>query len=159
MRFWDGIACADSDPKETAAAGAKTERPAEEKMSLDETLPAESKGEPEPSVHSVSVVSTVLNSSEEAVQMSEVDSGMICESEGATDGDELQEVKQDGPVVGVAAPNRTVDESFNSLQSLLDKYTIYFRDIAFDRISPGNNPRIVRDSGVKIIKDSILNSG
>ena len=41
MRFWDGIACADSDPKETAAAGAKTERPAEEKMSLDETLPAE----------------------------------------------------------------------------------------------------------------------
>ena len=159
MRFWDGIACADSDPKETAAAGAKTERPAEEKMSLDETLPAESKGEPEPSVHSVSVVSTVLNSSEEAVQMSEVDSGMICESEGARDGDELQEVKQDGPVVGVAAPNRTVDESLKSLQSLLDKYTVYFGDIEFDRISPGNNPRIVRDSGVKIIKDSILNSG
>jgi len=68
--FWDGIACADSDPKETAAAGEKTERPAEEKMSLDETLPAESKGEPEPSIDSVSVVSTVLTSSKEAVQMS-----------------------------------------------------------------------------------------
>ena len=38
----------------------------------------------------------------------------------------LQEVKQDGPVEGVAAPNRTVDESFKSLQSLLDKYTVYF---------------------------------
>ena len=152
MHFWDGIACADSDPKETAAAGAKTERPAEEKMSLDETLPAESKGEPEPSVHSVSVVSTVLNSSEEAVQMSEVDSGMICESEGARDGEELQEVKQDGPVVGVGAPNPPVDETFKSLQSLLDKYTVYFGDINFDHISPGNNPRIVRDSGVKSLR-------
>ena len=84
---------------------------------------------------------------------------MICESEGARDGEELQEVKQDGPVVGVAAPNPTVDESFKSLQSLLDKYTVYFGDIEFDRISPGNNPRIVRDSGVRKIKDSILNSG
>ena len=61
--------------------------------------------------------------------------------------------------MGVAAPNRTVDESLKSLQSLLDKYTVNFGGIEFDRISPGNNPRIVRDSGVKIIKDSILNSG
>ena len=61
--------------------------------------------------------------------------------------------------MGVAAPNHTVDESLKSLQSLLDKYTVYFGDIELDRISPGNNPRIVRDLGVKIIKDSILNSG
>ena len=159
MRFWDGIACADSAPKENAAAGEKSERPAEQPMSLDETLPAESKGGPEPSVRSVSVISTVLTSSAEAVQMSEGDSGMICESEGATDGEVLQEVKQDGPVVGVHAPNPPVDDNFKSLQSLLDKYMVYFGDIEFDRISPGNNPRIVRDSGVKIIKDSILNSG
>ena len=83
MRFWDGIACADSAPKENAAAGEKSERPAEHPMSLDETLPAESKGGPEPSVRSVSVISTVLTSSAEAVQMSEGDSGMICDSEGA----------------------------------------------------------------------------
>ena len=159
MRFWDGIACADSAPKENAAAGEKSERPAEQPMSLDETLPAESKGGPEPSVRSVSVISTVLTSSAETVQMSEGDSGMICESEGATDGEVLQEVKQDGPVVGVHAPNPPVDDNFKSLQSLLDKYMVYFGDIEFDRISPGNNPRIVRDSGVKIIKDSILNSG
>ena len=57
----------------------------------------------------------MLTSSEEAVQMSEVDSGMICESEGARDGEELQEVKQDGPVVGVGAPNPPVDETFKSL--------------------------------------------
>ena len=72
--------------------------------------------------------------------------------------EELQEVKQDGPVVGVAAPHRTVDECLKSLQSLLDKYMVYFWNSKFDRISPGNNPRIVRDSGVKIIKDFILNS-
>ena len=60
--------------------------------------------------------------------------------------------------MGVPAPNPPVDETFKSLQSLLDKYTVYFGDIDFDRISPGNNPRIVRDSGVQIIKDSILNS-
>ena len=91
--------------------------------------------------------------------MSEADSGMICDSEGATDGEVLQEVKQDGPVVGVHAPNPPVEDNFKSLQSLLDNYMVYFGDIKFDRISPGNNPRIVRDSGVKIIKDSILNSG
>ena len=159
MCFWDGIACADSDPKETAAAGEKTECPAEEKMSLDETLHAQSKDEPESSVHSVSVVSTVLTSSEEAVQMSEVDLGLISESEVARDGEVLQEVKQDAPVVGVPAPNPPVDENIKSLQSLLDKYTVYFRAIDFDRISPGNNPRIVRHAGVKIIKNSILNSG
>ena len=101
----------------------------------------------------------MLTSSAETVQMSEGDSGMICESEGATDGEVLQEVKQDGPVVGVHAPNPPVEDNFKSLQSLLDKYMVYFGDIEFDRISPGNNPRIVRDSGVKIIKDSILNSG
>ena len=44
MHFWDGIACADSAPKENAAAGEKSERPAEQLMSLDETFPAESKG-------------------------------------------------------------------------------------------------------------------
>jgi len=33
VHFWDGIACADSDLKETAAAGATTECPADEKMS------------------------------------------------------------------------------------------------------------------------------
>ena len=41
MRFWDGIACADSAPKENAAAGEKSKRSAEQPMSLDETLPAE----------------------------------------------------------------------------------------------------------------------
>ena len=44
MFFWDGIACAHSDPKETSAAGEKSERPAEQKMSMNETLLAESKG-------------------------------------------------------------------------------------------------------------------
>ena len=138
--FWDGIACVDSAPKENAAAGEKSERPAEQPMSLGETLPAESKGGPEPSVRSVSVISTVLTSSAETVQMSEEDSGMICESEGATDGEVLQEVKQDGPVVGVDAPNPPVDDNFKSLQSLLDKYMVYFGDIEFDRISQGTTP-------------------
>ena len=91
--------------------------------------------------------------------MSEADSGMICSSKGATDGEVLREVKQDGPVVGVHAPNPPVEDNFKSLQLLLDKYMVYFGDIEFDCISPGNNPRIVRDSGVKIIKDSILKSG
>ena len=45
MHFWDGIACADSDPKESAAAGDKSERPAEQKMSLDETLPQNQRGD------------------------------------------------------------------------------------------------------------------
>ena len=78
---------------------------------------------------------------------------MISESEGARDGEVLQEVKQDTPVnMGVPAQNPPVDETFKSLQSLLDKYTVYFGDINFDRISPGNNPRIVRDSGVKSLR-------
>ena len=141
MRFWDGIACADSAPKENTAAGEKSEHPAEQPISLDETLPAESKGGAEPSVHSVSVISTVLTSSAEAVQMSEGDSGRICKSEGTTDGEVLQEVKQDGPVVGVHAPNPLVDDNFKSLQSLLDKYTVYFGDIEFDCISPQNHER------------------
>ena len=79
MHFWDGIACADeySDLKETTAEGDTSECPAEQKMSLDETLRAESKGEPEPSIDSVFIVSTTLTSSEEAVKMSEVGSGLI----------------------------------------------------------------------------------
>ena len=65
----------------------------------------------------------------------------------------LQEVKQDTPVnMGVPAQNPPVDETFKSLQSLLDKYTFDFGDINFDHISPGNNPRIVRDSGVKSLR-------
>ena len=81
MHFWDGIACA-----ETTAEGDTSECPAEQKMSLDKTLRAESKGEPEPSIDSVFIVSTTLTSSEEAVKMSEVDSGLLSESESARDG-------------------------------------------------------------------------
>ena len=95
MHFWDGIACEDSDLKETTAEGDTSECPAEQKMSLDETLRAESKGEPEPSIDSVFIVSTTLTSSEEAVKMSEVGSGLILK--GVRDGEVLQEVKQDTP--------------------------------------------------------------
>ena len=63
-----GMVCADSAPKENAAAGEKSERPAEQPLSLDETLPAESKGGPEPSGRSVPVISTVLTSFAETVQ-------------------------------------------------------------------------------------------
>jgi len=61
--------------------------------------------------------------------------------------------------VGLAVQTDGPPGSVKSLQSLVDKYCVYTGYIELDRISPGNNPRIVKDSSVKIIKDSILNSG
>jgi len=66
----------------------------------------------------------------------------------------ISEAIVDNQVIADSPPG-----SVKSLQSLVDKYCVYTGYIDLDRISPGNNPRIVRQSSVKIIKDSILNSG
>ena len=72
----------------------------------------------------------------------------------------LQEVNVDEVVLDDAAQNppEPFEVNIKSLQCLVDKDMVYFGKIHFDRIS-GNNLQIVRESGVKIIKDSIVNSG
>ena len=66
----------------------------------------------------------------------------------------ISEAIVDNQVIADSPPG-----SVKSLRSLVDKYCVYTGYIDLDRISPGNNPRIVKQSSVKIIKDSILNSG
>ena len=51
------------------------------------------------------------------------------------------------------------DVTVKSLQSLVEKYYVYTGYIELDKISPGNNPRIVKECSVKSIKNSIVNSG
>jgi len=46
-----------------------------------------------------------------------------------------------------------------SLKSLVEKYCVATCEIPIERIVQGNNPRLVRQSGVKIIQDAIQNSG
>ena len=46
-----------------------------------------------------------------------------------------------------------------SLKDLVDKYCVATCEIPLERIVPGNNPRLVRSSGVKVIQDAIQNSG
>ena len=65
--------------------------------------------------------------------MSELNLGVICESEGAIDGpDVLQEANTEDVVQDDAVPNPPVDGNIQSLQSLVDKYIMYFGDIEFD---------------------------
>ena len=85
MRHWDSILGAEADPKETADQVETSECPDDEMLLLDETLSAESKGEPEPAIDSVLVLPTVFNISVETVQVSGLNLGMISESVGATD--------------------------------------------------------------------------
>ena len=61
--------------------------------------------------------------------------------------------------VGLPAQTNAPAGAVKSLQSLVDKYCLYTGYIDLDRISPGNNPRNVKYFSVKIIKDSMVNSG
>ena len=61
--------------------------------------------------------------------------------------------------VGLPAQTNAPAGAVKSLQSLVDKYCLYTGYIDLDRISPGNNPRNVKDCSVKSIKDSMMNSG
>ena len=46
-----------------------------------------------------------------------------------------------------------------SLKDLVNKYCVARCEIPPERIVPGNNPRLVRCSGVNVIQDAIQNSG
>ena len=52
--------------------------------------------------------------------------------------------------VGLTAQTNAPAGAVKSLQSLVDKYCVYTGFIDLDRISFGNNPRIVKDCSVKI---------
>ena len=47
----------------------------------------------------------------------------------------------------------------SSLKDLVNKYCVATCEIPVERIVPGNNPRLMRFSGVKVIQDAIQNSG
>jgi len=46
-----------------------------------------------------------------------------------------------------------------SSKALVDKYCVTTCEVPIERIVQGNNPRLVRQSGVKVIQDAIQNSG
>ena len=73
--------------------------------------------------------------------------------------DAIREVVSDSAGGVVTATGEPKPHGPKSLQSLVQKYCVYEGYIELDRISPGNNPRVVKECSVDIIKNSILNSG
>ena len=176
IRFWDGI----TGPEEEIAAVETL--PVTAPVAAVETLPvtapvetrgsmgteelsssgnlssAESKGATEP------IASNLAGSSEsmevvESVQLPPTISKAIVDNQVIADSQVVVALDGAPAQVGLPAQTDSPPGSVKSLQSLVDKYCVCTGYIELDRISPGNNPRIVKDSSVKIIKDSILNSG
>ena len=137
IRLWDAI----TGPKEDKPAGETT----------PVTAPVETRGSPATQELSSS---GNLSSAESKGATEPIASDLAGSSESMEVVVESTNVLQELPAQ-TNAPAGTV----KSLQSLVDKYCVYTGYIDLDRISPGNNPRIVKDCSVKIIKDSIVNSG
>ena len=166
IHFWDAITGPKEDKPagETAPVTAPVETrgsPATQELSSSGNLSsAESKGATEP------IASDLAGSSEsmgvvETVQLPPPISEAIADSQVVVDSTNvLQEGALDSAPaqVGLSAQTNAPAGAMKSLQSLVVKYCVNAGFIDLDRISPGNNPRIVKDCNVKIIKDSIVNS-
>ena len=152
IRFWDKILGSSSDteaaqhpvvsPQGTPVVEARGS-PDRQNLSLGGNLTSEGlKGASEP-VSSDLAVSSESSEVVGAVQLP----------------DAIREVVSDSAGGVVTASGEPKPHGPKSLQSLVQKYCVYEGYIELDRISPGNNPRVVKECSVDIIKNSILNSG
>ena len=152
IRFWDKILGSSSD----------TEAAQQPVVSPQGTPVVEARGSPDRQNLTLSgnLTSEGLKGASEPVSSDLAVSSESSEVVGAVQlPDAIREVVSDSAGGVVTATGEPKPHGPKSLQSLVQKYCVYEGYIELDRISPGNNPRVVKECSVDIIKNSILNSG
>ena len=166
IRFWDKILGCSSDteaaqhpvvsPQGTPVVEARGS-PDRQNLTLGGNLTSEGlKGASEP-VSSDLAVSSESSEVVGAVQLPDAIREVVSDSAGVVEASTMQATPAGSGVV--TATGEPKPHGPKSLQSLVQKYCVYEGYIELDRISPGNNPRVVKECSVDIIKNSILNSG
>ena len=147
-RFWDALLGPSSDSEE-----------AQQVVSPQGTAPVETRGSPggQNLTLSDNLSSEEMKGASEPVSSDVAVSSEAIEVVGTVELPHAipEAISDSQGVVELNAPAVTI----KSLQSLSQKYCVHEGYIELDRISPGNNPRIIKECSVKIIKDSIENSG